>query len=146
MQIGLDCQIILDGIGYFIKPGSYLLQQPRLRTATQRMDGNLSYVDFGAGKRNWQMTILCLNDLLRYDGQPTGLSGQYYRDALRTSYLSTPGTTIQYRDPLNTTAIAVHFDSYSEKVHTFSTQQVPLSVGASAGLTYEVSIILLEAW
>ena len=144
MSIGIDCELLLDGTGYFIKPGTYQMKQPRIRKMTIRADGGLSYVDLGPGKRTWSMVVLCLNDLSRYDGTPTGLTGQHYRDALRTSYTSSIGTTIQYSDPLNSTPIAVYFDSYMEKVLDLHTQQVPLAVGALPGLSYEVTIDLVE--
>ncbi len=143
--IGLDCELILDGTGYFIKPGSYQMKQPRIRKATVRADGGLSYVDLGPGKRVWSMVVLCLNDLLRYDGTATGLTGQQYRDALRTSYLNSVGTTVLYTDPLNTSTLAVHFDAYSELVHDPHTQQVALALGGTATVSYEVTIELLEA-
>ncbi len=143
--IGLDCELILDGTGYFVKPGSYSMHQPRTRKATLRADGNLSYVDLGAGKRRWHMTLLCLNDLLCADGSATGYNGQQYRDALRASYLNSRGTTIQYLDPLNSSPIPVHFDDYSEHVPNLRIQQVALASGLPAGLSYEVTIELLEA-
>lgn len=121
------------------------MKQPRIRKATVRADGSLSYVDLGPGKRTWAMVVLCINDLQRYDGTPTGLTGQQYRDALRASYIGSVGTTILYNDPLNSAAVAVHFDSYTEKVVDLHTQQVPLSLGASPGLSYEVSIELVES-
>lgn len=145
MAIGIDSEVLLDGTGYFVKPGTYRMKQPRIRKAVMRADGGLSYVDLGAGKRTWSMVILCINDLLRYDGTPTGLTGQQYRDALRGSYLGSSGTTLQYTDPLNGTALAVHFDSYVETVLDLHTQQVPLAVGGAPGLSYEVSIELVEA-
>jgi len=145
MSIGVDCELLLDGTGYFIKPGSYQMKQPRIRKATVRADGGLSYVDLGPGKRHWSMVILCLNDLLRYDGTPTGMTGQQYRDALRTSYTSSVGTTILYTDPLNATPVAVHFDSYAEKVIDLLAVQVPLATGSSPGLSYEVAIELVES-
>lgn len=145
MSIGVDCELLLDGTGYFIKPGSYQMKQPRIRKATVRADGGLSYVDLGPGKRRWSMVILCLNDLLRYDSTPTGMTGQQYRDALRTSYTGSVGTTILYTDPLNATPIAVHFDSYTEKVIDLHSQQVPLGTSSSAGLSYEVAIELVES-
>jgi len=121
------------------------MKQPRVRKATVRADGGESYVDLGPGKRVWSMVILCLNDLLKYDGTPTGLVGEQYRDALRTSYNSSVGTTLQYTDPLNGTPVAVHFDSYAELVYDLHVQQVPLSPGNSPGLSYEVAIELVEA-
>lgn len=144
MTIGVDCELLLDGTGYFIKPGSYQMKQPRIRKMIVRADGGLSYVDLGPGKRRWSMVILCLNDLLRYDGTSTGLTGQQYRDALRTSYTSSAGTTILYSDPLNAAPVAVHFDSYAEKVIDLHSQQVPLATGAAPGLSYEVAIELIE--
>lgn len=145
MPIGIDCELILDGTGYFVKPGSYHMKQPRIRKATLRADGSESYVDLGPGRRIWSMTILCKNDLLKYDGTSVGLTGQQYRDALRTSYTTSVGSTIQYSDPLNATTIAVHFDSYQEVVFDLHSQQVPLSLGMASGLSYEVSIELIEA-
>lgn len=145
MQIGIDCELILDGTGYFVKPGSYHMKQPRIRKATVRADGGLAYVDLGPGKRTWSMVILCINDLLRYDSTPTGLTGQQYRDALRASYANWIGATVQYSDPLNAAAVAVHFDAYSEIVVDLHVQQVSLATGGSPGLSYEVTIELVEA-
>ena len=144
-QIGVDCEFILDGTGYFARPGSYHMKQPRIRKATVRADGGESYVDLGPGRRIWSIVVLCKNDLLRYDGTPTGFTGQHYRDALRTSYISSTGTTVLYSDPLNSTPIAVHIDSYEEIVFDLHIQQVSLSVGSAASLSYEVTIELLEA-
>ncbi len=143
--IGTDCELILDGQGYFIKPGTYQIKQPRVRHTSYRADGSLSYVDLGPGKRLWSMTVLARNDLLRYDGAPTGLTGQQYRDALRTSYISNIGTTINFIDPLNGSAIQVHFDSYIERILDLHSQIVAAATGGSAGASYEVSIELLEA-
>ncbi|HEX7735225.1 MAG TPA: hypothetical protein VF458_10180 [Ktedonobacteraceae bacterium] len=143
--IGVDCELILDGTGYFVRPRSYKMQQPRIRNATVRADGGQAYVDLGPGRRVWFMTILCINDQLKYDGTPTGLSGQQYRDALRASYTSSAGATLQFTDPLNGASIAVHFDSYSELVYDLRVQQVPLATGAAPTLSYEVEIVLVEA-
>ena len=143
--IGVDCECILDGSGYFVKPGTYRMKQPRVRKATVRADSGESYVDLGPGKRVWSMILLCMNDLLKYDGTATGKTGQQYRDALRASYTGSVGTTIQYTDPLNGISVAVHFDSYAEIVYDLHVQQVPLSTGAAPGLSYEVAIELVEA-
>ncbi len=143
--IGLDCALILDGHGYFVKPRSYTLKQPRIRKATVRADGGTAYVDLGPGRRIWSMTLLCLNGLLQYDGTPTGLSGQQYRDALRASYTSAVGTTLQFSDPLNPASVAVHFDHYTESIPDLHIQQVALSLGGSPALSYEVEIVLVEA-
>ena len=143
--IGIDCELILDGTGYFVKPGTFKMKQPRVRKATVRADGGESYVDLGAGKRVWSMVVLARNDLLKYDGTLTGWTGQQYRDALRASYTGSVGTTISYIDPLNASPVAVHFDSYAEVVYDLHVQQVPLATGGTPGLSYEVAIELVEA-
>jgi hypothetical protein len=143
--IGQDCEVILDSSGYFIKPGTFKMKQPRIRKATVRADGGEAYVDLGPGKRAWSMTVLCINDLLKYDGTSTGLTGQQYRDALRASYTGSSGSTILFADPLNGTALPVHFDSYAEVIYDLHIQQVALATGGSAALSYEVEIELVEA-
>ena len=143
--IGYDAEVVIDGTGYFVRPKSYKMHQPRLRKATPRADGGQAYVDLGPGRRVWSMTILCLNEQQKYDGTPTGLSGQQYRDALRASYANSVGTIIQFSDPLNGAAIAVHFDSYTELIYDLRVQQVALSTGNAPALTYEVEIVLVEA-
>ena len=143
--IGVDCELLLDGTGYFVKPGSYTMKQPRIRKSTVRADGGTSYVDLGPGKREWRMTLLCKNDLLRYDGLTTGVTGQQYRDAVRTSYLNSVGTTVLFSDPISATVIAVHIDLYTEVVADLHTQQVALSLGNVGGLSYEVTVELVEA-
>jgi len=143
--IGYDCHVIIDGTGYWVKPTSYAVKQPRIRKATVRADAGESYIDLGPGRREWSMTILCLNDLTKYDGTPTGVSGEQYRDALRTSYTSSVGTTINFVDPLSSAAIPVHFDSYEETIRDLHSQIIALATGGSAGASYEVKIVLLEA-
>ena len=143
--IGQDCEVILDGSGYFIKPGTFKMKQPRIRKATVRADGGEAYVDLGPGKRVWSMTVLCVNDLLKYDGTNAGLTGQQYRDALRASFTGSSGTTILFTDPLNGSTLPVHFDSYAEVIYDLHIQQVALATGAAAALSYEVEIELLEA-
>ncbi|MBA2677113.1 MAG: hypothetical protein H0U76_01745 [Ktedonobacteraceae bacterium] len=143
--IGSDCELILDGTGYFIKPGSYLVKQPRIRHVSYRADGSLAYVDLGPGKRTWSMVVLARNELLRYDGALTGMTGQQYRDALRNSYTNNIGTTITYIDPLNGTGIAVHFDNYQESINDLQSQIVAAATSGSPSVSYEIAIELLEA-
>ncbi len=132
--INVDCEVMLDGTGYLVKPGSYLLERPRVRRATVRADGNESYVDLGPGKRVWRFTALALNDLAKYDGTPTGLTGQQYRDALWTSYAKV-ATALSFTDPEGQTA-QVHFDDLVERVADLRSQQV--------GLSYELDVTLVE--
>jgi hypothetical protein len=143
--VGLDCEVIIDGNGFFVRPGSYTVKQPRIRKATVRADAGESYIDLGPGRREWSMIILCINDLLKYDGTSTGTTGQQYRDALRTSYTSSVGTTINFTDPLSGSAIPVHFDSYEEMVRDLHSQIIAQATGGSLAASYEVKIVLVEA-
>lgn len=142
---GQDCEIVLDGNGYFVKPGTYVMKQPRIRKATIRADGGESYVDLGPGKREWSMVLLCVNDLLKYDGTPTGMTGQQYRDALRTSYNTNVGGTLSFNDPLANGAYFVHFDSYAERILDLHTQIIAVATGGALAASYEVGIVLTEA-
>jgi hypothetical protein len=142
---GTDCEVVVDGTGFMVKPGSFVMRQPRVRQATIRADGGEGYVDLGPGKREWSMVILCVNDLVRYDGSSTGLSGQQYRDALRTSYTNSTGITINFVDPLNGSAIPVHFDQYEERILDTHSQVINIATGGSPAASYEVSIMLVEA-
>ncbi len=142
--VGVDCEIIINNTGYFIQPGSYKMHKPRVRKATIRADGGESYVDLGPGKRVYTMIVLCINDLLKYDGTSTGLTGQQYRDALLASYNSSIGTTISFSEPINATVLC-HFDNYVETIKDLRTQQVPLATGGSPGLSYYVLVELVEA-
>lgn len=143
--IGTDCEVIIGNNGFFVKPNTYTVKQPRIRHTSYRADGSLSYVDLGPGKRLWSMTVLARNDLLRYDGTPTGLTGQQYRDALRASYTNNIAMTINFTDPLNGSAIPVHFDSYEERIIDLHSQIISLATGGSSGASYEITIELLEA-
>jgi len=143
MQIGVDCEIALDGTGYFVQPGTYAVKWPRIRKATVRADGGEGYVDLGPGKRVWSMVILCVNDLLKYDGATTGLTRQNYRDNLITSY-NKIGQTVTFQDPLGN-SIQVHFDSYVEHALDLHAQQVALATGGTLTNSYFVAIELAEA-
>jgi hypothetical protein len=121
VNVGLDCQLALDGAGYWVEPHSYKVSRPRLRKASVTLGGGERYVDVGPGKRVWSFTVLALNDLTRYDGQPTGLSGQQYRDALLASYAKTG--VLPFIDPYGATW-SVHFDDLSEAIADLRTQLI----------------------
>jgi hypothetical protein len=143
--IGLDCEIILDGNGYFLKPTSYRMRQQRVRHISYRADGGLAYTDLGPGRRTWNMIVLARNEMKCYDGLSTGLTGQQYRDSLRASFLSNVGSTINFIDPLNGSAIPVHFEHYEESIHDLHSQIISLATGGTPAACYEIAIELLEA-
>jgi len=117
--VGLDCQVVLDGVGYWIEPHSYRIHRPRLRMANVTSGGGERYVDAGPGKRVWSFTVLAVNDLLRYDGRPTAWTGQQYRDELAASYAKSGA--LQFVDP-HGVAWSVHFDDLVETLPDLRTQ------------------------
>lgn len=120
-NVGIDCQLVLDGVGYWIEPASYAVQRPRLRKASVTAGGGERYVDVGPGKRVWQFTVLALNGLTRYDGQPAGMTGRQYRDALEASYAKSG--TLPFVDPAGV-AWTVHLDLVVERLPDLRTQLV----------------------
>ncbi len=119
-RIGVDCQVIIDGTGYWIEPRSYMVQRPRVRKATIVRGGGERYVDAGPGRREWSFLVLALNDIKRYDGKPTSITGQQYRDALVASY-NKVATVLSYTDVHGDTW-SVHFDDYREQIKDLRTQ------------------------
>lgn len=142
--IGVDCEVIIDSNPFWVKPLSYKVKRPRISKAQYRADGTLSYVDIGPGKREWSMVILCKNELLRYDGVATGVSGETYRTNLLNSYVNNVAATIVFNDPKNNT-FNVYFTHYEETILDLKSQIIPLSTGGSVAPSYEVAITLLES-
>lgn len=142
--IGYDCEVIIDGTGYFLKPDSYSFKQDRISASKYRADGSLAYIDIGIGKRTWHMTVLAVNELKRYDGSQVTTTGEQYRDALRTSFLAAAGTIINFTDPFNVST-TVHFDEYEESIIDLHSQIIALASGGTIGASYECHITLIEA-
>src|SRR5436305_15084466 len=94
--IGTDCQIILDGVGYWIEPATFTVARPRVRRAD--LNGQAAnaagpgtgagerYVDRGPGKRVWQFIAVCFNSMRDYSGSVVATTGQAFHDSLQTSY------------------------------------------------------------
>jgi hypothetical protein len=139
--IGVDAQVIIDGNGYFIEPHTYVMHRARIRRSTIVKGGGERYVDLGPGKREWHMTLLCLNQLNDYPGAQLGLNGRQLREQARASYEKYPGgipstSTLLFTD-IDGTNYNVHFDNWSESVVDVRTQLVAPS--------YHVAIVLVEA-
>ena len=131
---GVDCQILIDGSGYFVEPRTYALKRLRIRKAVITKGGQERYTDSGPGKRVWHMILLCLNNLQDYTGQPLPATGLSIRNALIASYNKL--STVAYTD-LDGTAYTVHFDDYEEQVRDPRTQL--------ANPSYHVAVVLVEA-
>ena len=122
--IGTDCQIILDGQGYFLEPASFTVKRPRVRRAdltgtsanpvSPGYGAGERYIDRGPGKREWDFILVCFNNMQSYAGQPINFTGQQYHDALVTSY-NKVNTGLAFTDPIGT-AWTVRFDDLVEEL------------------------------
>ena len=158
--LGLDCQIILDGAGYFVAPGTYSMTRPKqavilptrgiaptitapaaaivpdLPPPQARTGGvPVTLVDRGPNQRVWKFDVLCLNSLKRYDGGGMGAIGQQLRDQLHTAYEKV-ATLLDFTDPEGY-QFQVVFTDLVEKISDLRTQLL--------GLEYVVTVTLTEA-
>jgi hypothetical protein len=122
--IGTDCQLILDGTGYFVEPTSYTVSRPRVRRAdltgvvanpvSPGSGAGERYIDRGPGKRIFTFIIVAFAAMLDYAGTAVALTGQQYHDALQTSY-NKVNTALDYTDPAGL-VWSVRFDDLTEEL------------------------------
>ena len=119
--IGVDCMIILDGTGYWIEPGSYLVSRPRVfhaqltrAPASGGQGVTERVVDFGPQKREFSFIVVAFQAIKDYSGNFVTSTGQAYRDALTASYEKV-STVLSFVDPHNVTW-NVRFDQLSEEL------------------------------
>lgn len=115
------------------------MKRTRIRKATITKSGAERYVDLGPGKREWHMSLLCVNGLPDYTGRAQAATGEALRESLRASYEKVPAggvATLGYTD-LDGAVYAVHFDDYEEQVRDPRTQLTSPS--------YHVAVVLVEA-
>lgn len=141
--IGLDCNIILDGTGYWVEPDTFSMARPRVRSAVSNRtaaSGSAGagerYVDLGPGKREWSFIIAAFQAIRDYAGNPIATTGQTYRDALHTSYQKV-NTTLSFTDPQGS-VWTVHFDHLVEDIENVRAQ-------ADGELQYHMHVLLVEA-
>ncbi|MGI8825261.1 MAG: hypothetical protein ACR2JC_06420 [Chloroflexota bacterium] len=143
--IGLDCQLILDGTGYFIEPDSYHMVRSRVRASTANVLAanpvthfgvGERYVDQGPGKRVWSFAVLAWQAIDTYAGQRVVTTGQQYRGALHASYEKV-ATPLTFTDP-NGLSWSVHFDHLEEIIDDVRAQ-------TDTALQYTMSVELVEA-
>ena len=122
--IGTDCQIILDGHGYWIEPASYQVSRARIRraeltgqTATGTAPGygvGERYVDRGPGRREFTFIAVAFNNMLTYAGISQNTTGQAIHDQLQTSY-NQVNTVLSFTDPTGQ-QWSVRFDDLVEEL------------------------------
>jgi hypothetical protein len=141
--IGLDCQVILDGQGYWLMNDSYACHRPRVHRgdynrnpASGTAGVGLKYVDMGPGKRLWVMDVICWQAIRDYAGNPVTTTGQAYRDALHTSYQKRK-TQLVFVDPTGV-SWNVYFVDLVERIDDIRDQ-------TDGEVQYFCGVTLLEA-
>ena len=84
--VGEDCSVILDGHGYFVKPGSYRVEVPKIVAAAPDAPVGPAAVNLGAGKQVWHFTALAYTNHLNYNGTVNATSAATYRTNLRAAH------------------------------------------------------------
>jgi hypothetical protein len=143
--VGVDCQVILDGAGYFIEPVGYTVTRPRVRRADRTgvaadpsapgAGAGERYIDRGPGKRVWSFTVLCFQAMKDYAGRSVSPSGQEFHDALQASY-NKVNTVLAFTDP-GGASWSVRFDDLVEELADVRAQ--------TDGLQWYMRVTLVEA-
>ena len=97
--IGVDSQLILDGNGFWIEPGSYRVDRPHAANPHSAGGGHpQAGADFGIARKRWQFTVVAFQAIKDYAGNVVTSTGQAYRDQLDAS-MQKVNTTLSFTDP-----------------------------------------------
>ena len=143
--IGTDCQVIIDGTGYWVEPASYKVGRARIRQAALTgvaaspvglgAGAGERYIDRGPGKREFTFIVVGFNGMKDYAGNAVVTTGQQFHDALHTSYNKVQ-TTISFTAP-DSNVWTVYFDDLVEEIADVR--------GQSAGCQWYLHVTLVEA-
>ena len=141
--IGVDCNVTLTNanvnagapVGFFIKPGSYTMAQPRRALARETAGGTLTYVESGLRKREFTFEVLCRANVRNLDGTVNATTARQWHDRLWAFYqrLNEEHTFV---DPL-ADSYAVRFAACEDRVIPFGKQQLWV-------LEWETRVVLKE--
>ena len=132
--VGQDCSIILDGLGYFVKPGSYRVEVPKIMAAEPEAAAGPAAVDLGAGRHVWHFTVLAYTNHLNYNGTVNPTTAAVFRERLRAAYAKAEALPFTDRQG---TAHRVHARSLEERL--------PEAVGFWEQPEWEIALMLVEA-
>ncbi len=132
--VGEDCSVILDGHGYFVKPGSYRVETPRVIDAEPDAAAGPAAVDLGAGKQVWHFTVLAYANHLNYNGTVNPTTAAAYRANLRATAAK---------------AAALSFTDRMGAEHSVHTLKLEERIAAASGYwvrpEWEIAVTLVEA-
>lgn len=132
--IGEDCSVILDGHGYFVKPGSYRVEVPKIAAAEPAAAAGPAAVNLGAGRQVWHFIALAYTNHLNHNGTVNATSAATYRTNLRASYAK--AEALAFTDRLGG-AHRVHMVTLEERV--------PEASGFWERPEWEIAVTLVEA-
>ena len=132
--VGEDCSVILDGNGYFVKPGSYRVEISKIVATVPDAAAGPATVDLGAGKQVWHFTVLAYANHLNHNGTVNATAAATYRANLRASYAKTQA--LAYTDRFGTVH-SVHMVTLEERI--------PEAVGFWERPEWEIAVTLVEA-
>jgi hypothetical protein len=132
--VGEDCTVVLDGNGYFIRPGSYRVEVPKIIATAPEAAAGPAAVDLGAGKQVWHFTALAYSNHLNHNGTVNATSAATYRANLRASFAKVEA--LAFTDRLGITH-SVHMVTLEERV--------PEAAGFWEQTEWEIGVSLVEA-
>ena len=132
--VGEDCSVILDGNGYFVKPGSYRIEVPKIMAAEPDAAAGPAAVNLGAGKQVWHFTALAYSNHLNHNGTVNSTTADSYRANLRATHAKSEA--LSFTDRLGT-AHTVHVLTLEERIAE--------AAGFWEQPEWEIAVTLVEA-
>ena len=108
-NFGVDFNIIINGVGFFVKDETWDRQKKRLYRARVSKSGVNHYIDKGPLKNEFKFTLLCYSNLANFDGSTNTSSGFTYRNNIWTWY-NTPNSPITIVTPTYETFTCLFLD------------------------------------
>ncbi len=141
--IGVDCNVTLAGpnvnggaaVGFYLKPGSFTMTQPRHVQARRTAAGTVSYVENGLGKREFAFVVLCRDKIRNLDGTDNATTARQWRDRLWEFYASL-NAGLTFVDPLG--------DSYRVRFAACEDRIIPFGKAKLWVLEWETRVELRE--
>ena len=141
--IGVDCNVTLTNanvdngapVGFFIKPGTYTMSQPRRAQARPTAGGLVSYVESGLGKHEFAFVVLCRSNVRNFDGTTNAAKARQWHDWL-WSFYQRVNESHTFVDPLA--------DSYEVRFAACEDRVIPFGKAQLWVLEWETRVVLRE--
>lgn len=112
--LGVDCNITMSGVGYWLKEGSWNREKPRLIRNRLTKNGTYHYVDKGPLFNTFSFTIVLWSGIANSNATSTTTATNAARIAIWTLYNS-PNTTFVLVTPYNE-SYTVIFKDLKERI------------------------------